>query len=116
VREIVRRADDCAGAVVSAFVDAVMAGLADHHTIVQVVGPAKPHMFNMVGLGAFKEFVLRSASVTNVGYRRSAGRAKVPLPLQGQGLCPTSEFLRPSSHPISFVPSALAVSLHTEAC
>jgi hypothetical protein len=102
VQEVVRRAHDCAEAVVSTLVDAVMARLTDHHTIVQVVRAAKLDVFHMMSLGAFKEFVLFSAGVTNFGDRRPAARAKMLLPLQREFLRSTSKFLRPAYHRFSF--------------
>jgi hypothetical protein len=80
VWEVIRRSDDCTKAVVPTLVDAVMARLTNHNTIIELISSSKFYMFYVMTLSCFQKFVLGSACFANLRNWRSTRRTKVLLP------------------------------------
>jgi hypothetical protein len=77
---------------------AVVARLADHDTIIDVVRTAKFQVFHMMGVHSLQELVPPPARFTEGGDGRAARRAKLLLSRQRQFLSPSREFLWSSTH------------------
>jgi hypothetical protein len=70
--KVIRRPRHCAEAVVPAFVNAVVARLTNHDTIIEMICATKLYVFDVMSLSTFCKPVLGTARFTNLHNRRSA--------------------------------------------